>query len=1333
MSTASDARQQDITLSSFDRSLPSFTPIRNESRGSDKAESSASGSWTRSWASHGSEDPEDWSPKANGQPSGDSIDDNVKNDYNGGPSSSKRSKTRHSGGFLLDSAFHHAHLPKTFLSRTNRAPKDFKGKRKSEDSDLIVPRRRLAGRHDQHRSSIGNSPLASEVKRDVDTSDKAEQTSSEKGSQTESRRDLVNQMGNGKREETSKPSMPRPTPPSVGFDTDPAQIVNMALSLSEGRRRQTSGMRVLSGNTADRRLVSAGQLSYPRNPINGGNSEQFLADQRQISQNHSPRQRSTVVAEAIKVPIVEQTVISNRPPQELQKLDDELAHGVYHVSPATFVRVQKAKAHFELLYNYRRLLPHLPPLRRIDASHSTFVPNTESRVYNPLQYVRNRKLRFWEKRPILSEEEGWHDIEQVTAWVDAVIANHHETRHDPNECIRLPDLSYRKGPEIEETDATTTNSPTSSIRRPSENPAAKPRRPKSDWMTHPGDLLADASWLEQGLNKTKIEDREGNKVYPPDTQFQFSGWRNHTPAGMSSMQQPTPPPPLEDHLKHHATPTPPAVPDLPSFTSASKGQKRPGRGRRRDKIRDSIISMPKSHSGSGDRRRKLKQELEMSSSSEGSGDELSVRGRKRIESRRKQEASPSKGATVNYAVEKDTQERNGDSTGLSDGNLPLLAAKRPSATDSSRISKLISRNGSKPSSSRQQSSRRSESIRRSFEQQRQPRSSFEEEPMGRTSAEYDTTAPSSPTIAAFPSIAINLSPPQSRSPSPSKKRFHTRINPFRDHSSDKKRNGISTTDFAEDDADRTSRNASSEAGVMETISEPTSRGTSPMTRGTSPMTKRNSVASEDSLPQHEPHRSSTISRVSTKSSNTYAEHPSKIRGIFKGGRIAELVGNEVSRVGEFIWKRDAPAGHVPRASTSTASLNSLHASDTDEDVPYVNGHALKTPPKAHMGRFPTSSNESIIGERLSPVQSRSTPSSIEKEKPQYYNANLPSFTSPFQRDREQQEERDRSLLTPTSSPPQVEGDHISRLAADHRSVSRSPRMDRLAPPKLNTSGGASQEADRRNSYGFGRPLDLTRSTSASQIFNDALRQPKSRPVTGLASLKTSASVSNVGQDWNINDRSSPHPDSNGPVTRRDIARARALLLSSGAKAREINRRAHAVGQAPQRFFIDCSLLSDPTLHSPGRHRIPKKEEHVVAARNLISSLTLQSALFRDNLHVFHSRTTPVLHTELQALDDLVDNELTPRVRAAADQAGELGMKLSTTSTLAVKGLNDVIDGALRRRRRGPIRYVKRFGYLLIEWTVVGLLWAIWLVVMVINIVLGTLNAVFKAFRWLFWL
>src|SRR5690606_21941745 len=63
-------------------------------------------------------------------------------------------------------------------------------------------------------------------------------------------------------------------------------------------------------------------------------------------------------------------------------------------------------------------------------------------------------------------------------------------------------------------------------------------------------------------------------------------------------------------------------------------------------------------------------------------------------------------------------------------------------------------------------------------------------------------------------------------------------------------------------------------------------------------------------PKHEENPSGSLQRSDSSSIKGYrypGTQESKLRGIFKGGRIAEIVGNEVSRVGDFIWKKDAPA------------------------------------------------------------------------------------------------------------------------------------------------------------------------------------------------------------------------------------------------------------------------------------------------------------------------------------------------------------------------------------------------------------------------------------------
>jgi hypothetical protein len=205
------------------------------------------------------------------------------------------------------------------------------------------------------------------------------------------------------------------------------------------------------------------------------------------------------------------------------------------------------------------------------------------------------------------------------------------------------------------------------------------------------------------------------------------------------------------------------------------------------------------------------------------------------------------------------------------------------------------------------------------------------------------------------------------------------------------------------------------------------------------------------------------------------------------------------------------------------------------------------------------------------------------------------------------------------------------------------------------------------------------------------------------------------------------------VTSRDIDRATALLLCSAVKAREIGRRADMPREHAPEYLLETLASDGMQNHHVDLSLVSRREEHVVAARIVMSRLSEQSAAFDEKMKHFSSNTAPALHRGLQELEDLVDNKLTPRVRTSADEAGELSIKLATTSTMAIKSLNDMIDSALRRRRRGPVRWARRLWYASIEYTVVSLLWGIWAVVSVIRIVLAVFTCTSRTVRWLLWI
>ena len=1220
---------------------------------------------------------------------------------NGSPQHSRRASQRSSGGFLLGSIGRSSRIPRILT----KAPEDPKGKRKSEDSQLSIPKRRDRHVQTHSGSSLAGSPLSTEV-----TAQSIQQPKS--GNRSLVSGNNSRQSMSGSRPGTTSTShgsgqhleIQRPSPPTFGYDTDPSQIVNMALSLSEARRRQASMKRYVSSDGASKRIISTASTTPQRSRIPTGTISKYLTPPRPASGNIVVNGRPTTPDNGRQ-----QQQSGQFSPSEDMDLDDPAILDERDVSEATAARVERARKYFELAYEHRRVISHLPPIYRPGASVKSADPDSHCKAYNPLQYIRNRKLRIWDKTTINAEEEGWHDVEKVREWVDAVIGNHHESRHDPAEIVRLPPLSTSESrPSESEQEGSQSRPASQTIEQP------KPRRPRTDWITHPGDMVADCFWTEQGMNKIKIRDRDNNQIYPPNTHFRFSGWRNRTPVDVpSNLQQPTPPPD-DSEEDGEELPLHSPAPELPTFKSAHNTLGK-GHARKRSKIKDSLVAMEEN----GNRRKGLRLFMDDTSDdtdseqSPGASDDGKERGRNRKSRTRHQKNSSSRSPIPESLRNTKTRDSFFASTlSQSDKSQPSSAqnSKRTSI-DQSRFGHFLKRDSTRGTTPLNQSRTRGEHGR---QESSYKFPSFHDRP--RSSAEYDSTSPNSPVTSVWPSIAINLeSPPQSRSPSPNKKKSSI-LHPFRDKTFGK-HDKVDATDFA--DASNTDPRRLSVDDKQNSDYSPTaSRGTSPMTRGQSPLSKRESLSTPvEPIATAGDHRGSTVSRTSTKSAGPSNDH-SKIRGIFKGGRIAELVGHEVNRVGDFIWKRDIPSGYRRRGSTSSASTLSQGDSET-EDGTHINGDVYKTPPRPRMRSRRASTLSSKNETLTSPTSSKSPQSG---ERPQLNNPNLPSFTSPFERDKDTQQRKQDALLSPT---PSNERDHIARQAAEHRSASRSPRLDRLGALKLDTGRSKSATgADRQNSYGFGESLHLTRSRDASDRYNSAISE--AGPGANRAMMANSLSRASVAM-------AAPPEDEPRQVTFREIDRATALLLCSAVKAREIGRRADVPGKQAPKYLLETMAADGQEHHHVDLSLVSKREEHVVAARIIMSRLSSQASAFDDKMKRFSASTAPLLHTELQRLEDMVDNEMTPRVRSSADEAGELSMKLSTTSTMAIKGLNDVIEGAFRRRRRGPIRWVRRMWYGWIEYAVVGLLWGIWAVVSLIWIVLAVVKGTTKTVRWLLWI
>jgi hypothetical protein len=76
------------------------------------------------------------------------------------------------------------------------------------------------------------------------------------------------------------------------------------------------------------------------------------------------------------------------------------------------------------------------------------------------------------------------------------------------------------------------------------------------------------------------------------------------------------------------------------------------------------------------------------------------------------------------------------------------------------------------------------------------------------------------------------------------------------------------------------------------------------------------------------------------------------------------------------------------------------------------------------------------------------------------------------------------------------------------------------------------------------------------------------------------------------------------------------------------------------------------------------------------------------------------------------------------------VRLTTEQTLRIKQVDDAVDEILRLRRR-QFRLMKRFGFKLLEWLVLGIMWWVWFIVVCWKSVKRVIMAFVRVLRWLF--
>lgn len=1005
---------------------------------------------------------------------------------------------------------------------------------------------------------------------------------------------------------------------------DPAQLVQMALNLSESRKRHVSstlpipisparGRRVVSGLDSGYGTVASGSSAGKRASYLDHHASS-ATDPLTQSQHDGARHDSTL---------------------------DPSQNVFYTFSPATLSRAEKARRYFELASEHRRLLQHLPPLKPDARAPGNFTLRTTSspgsahygmtrvvsanstkqrlgRPHNPLQALRNRRTRNRERRPLTASADAFQEIEKIRRWIDDVEAKSQDDSYRPGEDrIELPVFS---GDLEGDSDV---RPETSRGHRRTDTVGSVITRPENNWTIEPAELLADTYWIEKGDNKTVIEDKHGNRIFQTRPRASLEVPRRSREIGRS----------------HEPDVNNDSQADDSEGDEHNKLRRRnvlplTARLRRNPITRSNSVSTVSSDEG-------RKPPPHRFGHDEG-GDEnigpLERHMREMIAKDEKGELSSPELVSPDHWDSKNT---------------PFPNSRH--SMDRPRQESFVTANG-----------------RLSVDTQRPRRSrSVEGKPSsidhGMSSSGLLPNGPVSPVMPGFvPLDSLDYSKQTSTVQSKNK---GLRLPTFRSRS--KERNKIEQTDFA---------HSSHVVPLSPVISIGADKDEDQ---------PRSSIDSATHPPKFRRQRTadshpSSIWRSSTVSTADAGGRDAKAstgRGFLKGTRIGELVRNESSRLGERLrGSREGVDPDLPGPRSETSDFENgrvLRRQQTDEDD--------QVSPRGSLDR--------------------------ERPKPKYFMSNLPSFRSPMERD-----QRDRKgLQSPMSESDNPFESLSTRFRPSRNGVPRSDLPDqRDAPeselPVERALGSGADLYDRRQSVS---QSNLTWAAGTSEAL------PKLRGRDTPAKGK---------RHWSISDQNARQQESLEPqkTTARDIARVRALLLASGIKAHEIYSKADTVRDPPPSHITKAAQTAGRRLDS-----VPRKEEDIVAARMLSEMLDGTITTFEQTLQQFQEHTAKNLAHELDEMSHKAADQLTKLVHETSDEADAFNVELTEKCPQDVKRLDEAVDQMFRQRRR-QFRLLRRTGFKLLEWLVLGIMWWVWFIVVVFNTLKKALIFFVRIFRWLLW-
>lgn len=1084
------------------------------------------------------------------------------------------------------------------------------------------------------------------------------------------------------------PGVPSPGSSNTSADMDSTQIVSMALNLSESRR--LAQRRIIS-QTVPPRLAS-----LPSDNIVAGTLRQQLQQQRRVSRTISPRPDRDAAPRSLS----SGKLNGNGPLQPPFEPMGAEGNFRFNFSNSTLARAQKAKDYMELLAQYRRVIELLPPLKPNSLSKvstSELAPSMPmsldtvnatgqiGRPYDPLQYIRNRKVRARERKTIDGDSQGFGDVSRVTDWIDDV-AKWVATRQ-----IRTPGspaLPPFSGADVFSME----NSPPTQITRAA-NTTVKAKRPRNDWVIEPADLLADIYWLEQDDHKRLVENRHWQRVFPQDSGLYrpLSRAADDSSPGNIRLSPVHITTAGTDRLNGKSI----SNLKLPKIEAIDHGPSST-REKAREKLRE--IRGLHRHTGlsHGDKRdhSRLRVRRDSSSSSSSSDSEMRRRGTsgstdKDILEKQMMEMMAREAREAKEEEAKQSQEAEEKQFKLKPRPSDITAAAVLTSTpDSTTLSRQPSYNGVRIDTSDVEDKILAGRPRMGSPQ-RPSRESLEVPSIRgrRMSIGSESSVPNSPDYRRsrrdnyfIPGIGADLSPASSRAGSPSRNPLSRVKQIFRDRSRDR---------VAERHQDAV---PGEREGISDIVAKATSRLSSNPDLGpdkTPSQSRTNSVGPEAKLASrttgdsHKSHRKSNSIRLGDPGGG--------LRSLFKGPRIDSVLKSGVSRVSDLFWKKESEA----EDSTSTISLSD--DSDTDS-----RGRRSPTPSLKKM-----------------PIQ--------PKQEGQYLDV-MPAFV-------------------PTSE----HGGNHSRNGSGNVPLSRtnsrrSTRFELLRPPRIDISAATDSSSEPNKDLA----TDVSDiDTRLDRIAEGGTNGDRRRSLARRSQIGHGISAESVrnSRHFSIADQGL---DVQRAISRHEVARLQTMVLSSGIMAMEMSRRANE----PTKLNANTSNDTSDVLSALGDKVAWPEIAQLVSAeqRNeLLAQPVSQADLFPITAHVLgtaihssrqrwqseaesfkHRTRTELINGRIEQLRQRVGLDLTAMTRTTAEEADEVGGDLVDGQRRKVKAVVDVIDKLLRRRRR-RFRWVRRAGWLALEWLLVGFMWYVWFVVMIARIFLGVGKGILRGLAWLLWL